>query len=255
MSDPTQSLLLKEARKRKIKIDILVKRFLYLLSYKNHKEYLCHQFFSKTSSSGYYCCKNKFITKSLLEKNDLKVPKGEIFNKTQFNEAQVFAQKIGYPIVMKPSMGLKGYYVFPNTKNPKEFKRNWNIIFDHYRKLMIEQQISGNEYRLLASSNKFLAATQKIFAKKYSTEGESHLDVTKTIHPFWQKLSIKIIKTIPGLCYGGIDLMTNNISKKPAKNNYAILEVNASPDISIHNFPKSKIAGKIIDIIFPETKN
>lgn len=255
MLDPSQSLLLKEARKRKIKIDILVEKYLYLLSYKNHKEYLCHQFFGKTSSVGYFCCKNKSITKFLLKKNGLQVPSGKTFKKNQFVQAQHFVSKIGYPIVMKPSTGLKGYCVFPNTKNSKEFKINWNNIFSHYHELMIEKQMVGNEYRLLASSNIFLAATQKVFIKKHPKGEESHRDLTRIVHPFYRKLAMKIIKTIPELSYGGIDLIAKDITKAPNKNNYAILEINASPDISIHDFPRSKIAEKIIDTIFPETKN
>jgi len=254
MSDPTQKLLLKEAAKRKIAIGIIIKNVLYLLSYKKHREYLCRQFFSQTNSVGYFCSKNKYITKLLLKENGLRAPYGRIFKKNQFSKAQIFASKIGYPLVMKPSTGLKGYCVFSNTKNPKELKENWHNIFNHYHELLMEEQINGTEYRLLATPNKFLAAVKKVFANKDSLE-ESYCDTTTTIHPFWQKLSTKIIRTIPGLSYGGIDLIAEDISQKPTDDSYAILEVNASPDISIHNFPKSNIAKEIIDLVFPETKN
>ena len=53
--------------------------------------------------------------------------------------------------------------------------------------------------------------------------------------------------------------MTNqDISKKPTKNSYIIIEINASPGIFMHHSPYKgrprNVAKEIIDILFPETK-
>jgi len=91
-----------------------------------------------------------------------------------------------------------------------------------------------------------------------STGGDS-IDVTDLVHPDLKKIAIKAVRAIPGLVYAGVDLMTNkDISMKPTKNSYIIIELNASPGIDIHHFPyKGKprnVAKGIIDILFPETK-
>ena len=91
-----------------------------------------------------------------------------------------------------------------------------------------------------------------------STGGDS-IDVTDLVHPDLKKIAIKAVRAIPGLAYAGVDLMTNkDISKKPTKNSYIVLEINSSPGIDIHHFPfkgKSRdVAKGIIDILFPETK-
>ena len=102
---------------------------------------------------------------------------------------------------------------------------------------------------------------EKIYLRKesnISTGGDS-VDVTDLVHPELKKIAIDAVKAIPGLAYAGVDLMTNkDISEKPTKNSYIILEMNASPGIDIHHFPykgKSRdVAKGIIDILFPETK-
>lgn len=91
-----------------------------------------------------------------------------------------------------------------------------------------------------------------------STGGDS-FDDTDKLHPEFKKIAVRAVRAIPGLAYGGVDLMTNkDISKKPTKGSYIIMEINASPGISMHHGPyegkKRDVASGIIDIIFPETK-
>lgn len=90
-----------------------------------------------------------------------------------------------------------------------------------------------------------------------STGGDS-IDRTDDAHKSLKHIAIKAIKAIPGLCFGGVDIMTKDIKKNQGINDYIILEINASAGFDIHTFPymgKSRdIAKEIIDIAFPETK-
>ena len=102
---------------------------------------------------------------------------------------------------------------------------------------------------------------EKIYLRKnsnLSTGGDS-IDITDQVHPELKKIAIKAVQAIPGLAYAGIDLMTNkDISKKPSKSSYIIVEMGSSPGLRMHHFPsigKSRnVAKEIIDILFPETK-
>ena len=102
---------------------------------------------------------------------------------------------------------------------------------------------------------------QKIYLRKesnISTGGDS-IDVTDKVHQELKKIAVKAVQAIHGLAYAGVDLMANkDISKKPTKSSYIIVELNSSPGIYPQRFPyKGKprnVAGEIIDILFPETK-
>jgi len=90
-----------------------------------------------------------------------------------------------------------------------------------------------------------------------STGGDS-IDYTDTAHKDIKEIAIKAINSIPGLCYGGVDIMTKDITRSQKKTDYIVLEVNANPGFDIHHFPykgKSRdVAREIINIAFPETK-
>lgn len=128
-------------------------------------------------------------------------------------------------------------------------------------KLKIDNIIKQN----LAKQKKNLGyapfKNEKVYLRKnsnLSTGGES-TDVTDQVHPELKKIAVRTIRAVPGLAYGGIDIMTNkNISLKPAKNSYVVIEINSSPGLRMHHFPfkgKSRnVAGEIINLLFPETK-
>lgn len=102
---------------------------------------------------------------------------------------------------------------------------------------------------------------EKIYLRKesnISTGGDS-IDVTDIVHPELKKIAVKAVRAIPGLAYAGVDLMTNkDISERPTKDSYIIVEINSSPGIYPQHFPyqgKSRnVAKNIIDLLFPETK-
>ena len=117
---------------------------------------------------------------------------------------------------------------------------------------LIEQKIELNH---IPSRGK------KIYLRKgsnISTGGDS-IDVTDQVHPELKKIAVRAVCAIPELAYAGIDIMINkDISKKPTKNSYIVIELNSSPGLRMHHFPVTgkprNVAKGIIDILFPETK-
>lgn len=111
------------------------------------------------------------------------------------------------------------------------------------------------------SCDKIIKKGEKVYLRKNSniSTGGDCIGVTDQVHRDFKKIVIKAVRAIPGLAYAGVDLITNkNISEKPTKNSYIIIELNCSPGIDMHHFPsegKSKnVAGGLLDILFPETK-
>jgi len=90
-----------------------------------------------------------------------------------------------------------------------------------------------------------------------STGGDS-IDVTDIAHQSVKDIAIRIMRSIPGLEFAGIDLMTKDITAEQSSKTYSLIEVNASPGFSIHDFPyqgKKRRAGReMLFLIFPELR-
>lgn len=297
------------------------------LSYKGHSEYIVGQNISLTSVTANYAVKNKALTKNLLVKADLSVAEGKLFCKDSSKvEIYKYIKSIGYPIVIKKFNGSHGNLVFSSIRNKAGCEEAIKNILKSNKYFLVEKMFIGQEYRIIATREKFIAAAFRrpanivgdgihnvldliniknsdkrrgdkfsidtplkkieidIFVKQcllnqkinldyvppkdmivylrdnsnISTGGES-VDVTDKINPELQKIAIEAVRAIPGLAYAGVDLMTNlDISEKPTRDNYIIVELNSSPGISLHHFPyqgKSRdVAKEIVDLLFPETK-
>ncbi len=128
-------------------------------------------------------------------------------------------------------------------------------------KIKIDKTIKHNLAEQKLDLDSVVPKDRKVYLRKnsnLSTGGDS-IDLTDETHMEFKKIAVKAVNAIPGLAYGGVDLMSNiDISKKPKKNNYIILEINSSPGISMHYDPiegKTRdVAKDIIDLLFPETK-
>jgi cyanophycin synthetase len=82
--------------------------------------------------------------------------------------------------------------------------------------------------------------------------GGDSVDYTDKIHPYIKELAPKIIRAIPGLPYAGIDFLTTDISKDPREIGYCVIELNASPMISIHHLPCVGKSRNVADEIIKE---
>lgn len=322
-------LIGKEAEKRGVKAKrffangILSKTSAMLLKYKNHEEVIIGQRTSKTDCIAFWIQHNKALAKFFFKKAGIQVTPGEVFHYKETDKILEYADKIGYPVVIKPLAGIQGKKVFLGINSREEVKNILQeFIQGNFKKVLIEKEFKGKEYRIFATKDKYVAAIARIPANvtgdgthtieelveiknKDPRRGEGHqkslvkikidktaqdflkqqnkglsyvpqegeqvflransnlstggdsIDVTDAIHPEVKKLAVKIIRSIPGLAYAGIDYLTTDITKKPNKNNYIVIEVNDSPMISMHHIPyegKTRdVAKEIVDMIFPET--
>ncbi|MDR2541212.1 MAG: hypothetical protein LBD11_05635 [Candidatus Peribacteria bacterium] len=86
--------------------------------------------------------------------------------------------------------------------------------------------------------------------------GNCH-DVTDSVHPSVISIAREILQKLT-LPYVGIDFMTKDITKKQTKNSYSICELNTMPGLSLHTHEETgrvrNVAGALVDLIYPETK-
>jgi len=85
--------------------------------------------------------------------------------------------------------------------------------------------------------------------------GGTSINVTTKIHPYYQKIAVKACKKF-GLKIAGVDLMTEDISKK--SDDYAVIEINSLPCIAMHQNPDIgqpvPVYEMILKSIFPHLK-
>lgn len=118
-----------------------------------------------TSNEAQRITGNKHLTKQKLAEAGVPVPKGELFTKSDSNKQIVeYANKLGYPLVLKPRSGYQGIGVFANLQNEEEFTNALIHLRDemNYSNVIVEQYISGPEYRIFVIGDQVVGAIEKI---------------------------------------------------------------------------------------------
>jgi len=84
--------------------------------------------------------------------------------------------------------------------------------------------------------------------------GGTATDVTDTIHPDNAEMAVRAIRAI-GLDVGGVDFLTEDITRSYKEHGGAICEVNAAPGFRMHSAPSEgkprDVAGPVVDMLFP----
>lgn len=105
-------------------------------------------------------CKDKNLTKTILESIGIPIAKGYITN----NETDLikYYNLLKGSVVIKPYNGNHGDNVFININNIETLKKLFKIIIKKSDYVIIEKFIEGNDYRVLIINHKFVAATKRI---------------------------------------------------------------------------------------------
>lgn len=84
--------------------------------------------------------------------------------------------------------------------------------------------------------------------------GGTAIDMTDVVHPDNREMAERAVKSV-GLDVGGVDFLTEDISRSYKDIGGAIVEVNAAPGFRMHVAPSEgqarDVAGKVMDMLFP----
>ncbi|NMA74772.1 MAG: ATP-grasp domain-containing protein [Bacteroidales bacterium] len=115
----------------------------------------------KVTKEAFDICDNKELTKQYLRKLNVPVPEGKMFtNKSDKKEIGDYAEKIGFPVVLKPTDGNAGKGVFANIQD----RESLLSLVDHvqnelgFKEILVERFIQGNEYRIFVIEDRVLGA-------------------------------------------------------------------------------------------------
>lgn len=71
------------------------------------------------------------------------------------------AQKLGFPVIVKPNSGSQGNNV-SLVHNKREFYRAIRAVFRHDRVALVQKPVQGKDYRLVVLDNEVISAYQRI---------------------------------------------------------------------------------------------
>ncbi|WP_395338404.1 cyanophycin synthetase [Ningiella sp. W23] len=253
--------------------------------------------------------------------NDLGLPVPKQLMVYSARQAVRAANRIGYPVVVKPLNANHGRGVSINLSSDEEIEAGFAEAqkFGTSKAVLIESYLTGLDHRMLVVNNELVAVAKRVpghvvgdgmntieqlvdivnqdprrgighekvltrleldtqaerlmadagYDKDTVLEkdqifylrstanlstGGTAIDVTDIVHPDNRDMAIRAIKAI-GLDVGGVDFLTDDISKSFKEIGGGICECNAAPGFRMHVAPSEgtprDVAGKVIDMLFP----
>jgi cyanophycin synthetase len=115
---------------------------------------------SQTSCIAVETACDKQATKDVLESCGLPVPTGEVVR--SLKDIFKVADKLQFPLVIKPLNGRQGQGVITNIKDKDELFNVVNCMDHHVKEFILEKYYDGHDYRLLVIDGKLIAASLRL---------------------------------------------------------------------------------------------
>lgn len=157
---PSTEAICLEAKKKGIPVIKLGDTGFYQLGNGKYGKILEATICSDTSAVGVDISCDKLATKEILTMHNLPVARGYDIKGTV--DLIYYADKIGYPVVLKPRFGNQGKGVVVNIKNRFELIKAYNSLLRNYKGMVIEDYIEGKDYRVCVVNGKVVAAALRI---------------------------------------------------------------------------------------------
>ena len=118
----------------------------------------------KVANEAVEIASNKQKTREYLERAGINVPKGKSFHKdTPLDQIVSYGLSLGFPLVVKPTFGSLGKGVTTNITSEKQLKDSiLNVYEIGYEDIIVEQYITGDDYRLYVIGEKVVGMTKRL---------------------------------------------------------------------------------------------
>lgn len=176
LSTNSTQLIFEAALKKGLAVKIISPRFnLLKLSYHGRSLFIKGTSFPVNPQPACIIADNKFLTKKILQSNNIPVPKSWLVRTSAKARKMVLSKNL-FPCVLKPIEGSHGDKVFANIESLKEFNETLPFIFTRHgeKNVLLEEFVKGKDYRLLVIGNKVAAVMERIPAHVVGN-GESNL--------------------------------------------------------------------------------
>jgi cyanophycin synthetase len=114
----------------------------------------------RTSNIAVELASDKEETNGILRDLGLPVPKQRMVRTSR--DAKRAAERIGFPVVLKPLSGNHGRGVSINLKTPEEVEAAFDKAREHGRNVIVESFLEGHDHRLLVVNGRLVAAAKRM---------------------------------------------------------------------------------------------
>jgi glutamate--cysteine ligase len=158
-------LIIQSAHRRDINVEILNRRDNVIKLQKGSKKEYIRQatYTSLDSCVSHYIMSDKGLTKKILSEHGFKVPAGKSFD-CQVSAYEYIKKNRHLPLVVKPlstNYGIGITMLEPNDTR-EQIQLALNLAFSHDDNIIVEEFISGQEYRYLVIGNRTVGVTKRV---------------------------------------------------------------------------------------------
>ncbi len=157
---PSTASLVKAAEERGIPWIRLNRQSLVQFGHGRYQQRIQATTTGRTSNIAVELASDKEETNSILRDLGLPVPDQRLVRDSA--SAKAAAERIGYPVVLKPLAGNHGRGVSINLKTPEEIEVAFDKAREHGRNVIVESYIQGLDHRLLVVNGKLVAAAKRM---------------------------------------------------------------------------------------------
>lgn len=157
---PSTAAIVAAAEKRGIPWTRMNEMSLIQFGYGKHRRLIQATTTSLTSDIAVDIAQDKDLTKKLLESANIRVPRGLVARDE--SEALRAFEQLGAPVALKPLDGHHGQGVSLNLKTPAEVAAAYQIATKYGKEVILEEFLTGKDYRILVIGGKMVAASERI---------------------------------------------------------------------------------------------
>ncbi|WP_437503129.1 cyanophycin synthetase [Sorangium sp. So ce1099] len=157
---PSTRAVVKAAEKRGIPWSRLNDESLLVFGYGKHRRFVQATTSCNTSFVAVEIAGDKQLTKELLERAGLPAPKGVVV-RTAGDAARALGE-LRAPVVVKPLDGNQGKGVSLNLRTEEQVREAFEIARQHRSRVLVEEMVSGRNYRVLVVNGRVVAASERL---------------------------------------------------------------------------------------------
>lgn len=163
MLGPTTRSLVVAARRRGIPVQRLDEQSLVQLGWGARRKLIRASITGQTSHIAVMTAGDKALTKTLLAAAGLPAPRGGVVR--TLDEALAQAKRIKGPVVLKPLDGNHGRGVSLGLETPDQVRWGYEQAIKHGRRVIVEEQYVGRDYRILVIGGQVMAVAERVPAQ------------------------------------------------------------------------------------------
>lgn len=158
-------IIIRESLSKGFIIEVINRKYNYIKIKDNSGK--CHEIIGATISKNssllaFWKDEQKGLAKWILKENGYPVPNGITIDLCEDYELTKMIAHIQFPLVVKPESMNFGIHVYCNLQNPIDLQRAINYCQQATNKIIIEEFVDGDDFRLLVIDNKNVFATLRI---------------------------------------------------------------------------------------------